>query len=145
MKRPELFVLAISLGITLTVSSLFGFVGSSLFGTFWAWFWICFLVQTILFVTVNSFLIQKDRITSERLSVEALEQFSKFTIKLQCSYCQQINSTPIALNKKNTFKCESCNQTNSISMQFTATPLTTPIESVTIPVEKNETIEFKVS
>jgi hypothetical protein len=138
MKKFELLILGISIGITGAISTLFGFAGSSLFGSFWSWFWISALVQVVLFVGVNSFLIQKERTTSENLAVRALEQFSKFTIKIYCSYCQQPNITPIQLNQKNTFKCESCNQVNSIAMQFTATPLTTPVTSIETNIESVE-------
>jgi hypothetical protein len=145
MKRTELVILSISLGLTILVSTIFGFAGSSLTGSFWSWFWISILGQAILFALVNSVLLQRDRVTTEQLNIKALEQIAKFTIKLSCSYCQQINVVPIQLNTKNTFKCESCNQTNNISMQFIATPLTTPLESVKIPVEGTDSIEFKVT
>lgn len=138
MKKFELLILGISLGITTVISTLFGFAGSSLFGSFWSWFWITALVQIVLFVGVNSFLIQKERIASENLAVSALEQFSKFTIKIYCSYCQQPNVTPIQLNQKNTFKCESCNQVNNVVMQFTSTPLTTPVKSIETNIESVE-------
>jgi hypothetical protein len=138
MNRLELIILSVSVGITIIVSTLFGFAGSSLIGTFWSWFWISALVQAILFATVNSFLYQKDRIIADQLSVLSLEQLSKFSIRIFCSYCQQQNTTPIQLNQKNSFKCESCNQVNGIVMQFTATPLTTPVESIKHNIESIE-------
>lgn len=138
MKKIELIVLGISLGITFLVSALFGFAGSSLIGTFWSWFWVSFLVQLILFVSTNSFLLQKDKALTDQLSVQTLEQLSKFTIKLTCSYCQQTNIVPIQLNQKNTFKCEGCNQINNVVMQFTATPLTTPVQSIKNQLESIE-------
>ena len=144
MKKFELIVLAISLGITCFVSALFGFAGSTIIGTFWAWFCISLLVQFIGFVSYNSFLIQRDNALVQQVEIEGMDKLSKFTIQLICAYCQQSNVTPIQLNQRNTFKCESCNQVNGISMQFMATTLTTPIQSVKMPVENSGSIEFKV-
>jgi hypothetical protein len=138
MKKTELIILAISLGITGVISTLFGFAGSALVGSFWSWFWITSLIQVVLFLVVNSFLLQKDKFASEQLGVQALEELSKFTVKLTCAYCQQSNTTPIQLNQRNTFKCEGCNQINGVAMQFTATPLTTPVQSITSQLETIE-------
>ena len=103
------------------------------------------VIQIIGFLSINSYLLQRDSIQLQQAEVEALEQLSKFTIKVSCAYCQQPNTTPIQLNQRNTFKCESCNQVNGISMQFMATTLTSPIESVKIPIENSGSIEFKVT
>ena len=89
--------------------------------------------------------IQKDNLQRQQAELETLDKLAKFSIKLTCAYCQQYNVTPIQLNQKNTFKCESCNQVNGISMQFMATTLTSPIESVKIPIENSGSIEFKVT
>lgn len=145
MNKFNLIVLTSSLALTSLISALFGFAGRTIIGTFWGWFWVTFLVQFIGFIAYNSFLIQKDNIALQQAEVEALEQFSKFAVKISCGYCQQPAMIPIQLNKRNTFKCESCNQVNGVSMQFMATTLTTPIESIKIPVSTNESIEFKVS
>jgi hypothetical protein len=145
MNKFTLTVLGISIGITCLVSTLFGFAGSTIIGTFWGWFWISLLVQFLAFVAVNSFLIQRDNELAQQAETEALNALSKFTVKLTCAYCQQVNIAPIQLNQRNTFKCESCNQVNGISMQFMATTLTSPIESVKIPVENSGTVEFKIT
>ena len=145
MNKLTLTVLGISLGTTCLVSTLFGFAGSSIIGTFWGWFWISLLVQFIGFVAYNSFLIQRDQAINQQAEIETLDKLAKFTIKVTCAYCQQANVTPIQLNQRNTFKCESCNQVNGISMQFMATTLTSPIESVKLPVENSNSVEFKVS
>ena len=144
MNKFTLTVLGISIAITTLVSTLFGFAGSTIIGTFWGWFWVSLLVQFIGFVTVNSFLIQRDNALVQQVEIEGMDKLSKFTIQLVCAYCQQSNVTPIQLNQRNTFKCESCNQVNGISMQFMATTLTTPIQSVKMPVENSESVEFKV-
>ena len=145
MNKLNLLVLGLSIAITTVVSSLFGLAGSTIIGTFWSWFWISLLVQFIGFVAYNSYLIQKDNIVMQQTELEALDKLSKFTIKLTCAYCQQANILPIQLNQRNTFKCEGCNQVNGVSMQFMATTLTTPIESVKLPVENSSLVEFKVS
>jgi hypothetical protein len=142
MKKTELLILGTSLIITSLISTVFGFAGSSIIGTFWSWFWLSNAVQLILFVSINSILLQRDRAITEQLNVQAFEQFSKFSIKLVCSYCQQTNVTPIQLNQKNTFKCESCNQVNGVFMQFTATPLTTPVDSIKHNLNSAESIEI---
>ena len=144
--KDVLKIASVSILITCLISTLFGLAGQSIIGTFWSWFWISLLCQFILFAVVNSFLIQKDDIVLKQTELETLDKLAKFTIKISCAYCQQQNTTPIQLNKRNTFKCESCNQVNGIAMQFTSTTLTTPVETVNIPVPGNEqSIEFKVS
>lgn len=144
MNKFELTVLGISIAVTLIFSTLFGFAGSSILGTFWGWFWITLLTQVIGFAIVNSHIGKKEERANQFAELKALEELSKFTIKLSCAYCEQINGVPIVLNQRNTFKCESCNQVNGVSMQFMATTLTTPIDSVTIPVENSQSVEFKI-
>ena len=144
MNKFTLTVVGISLGITSVISSLFGLAGSTIIGTFWSWFWISFLVQFIGFIIVNSFLIQKDNVVLRQTEMAVLDKLSKFTITLTCAYCKQPNMVPIQLNQRNTFKCEGCNQVNGVSMQFLSTTLTSPIDSVTIPVENSE-VEFLVT
>ena len=145
MQKIEIIILSVSLAVTALVSTLFGFFGTMLVGTFWAWFGISFLAQVIIFLTINSVLIRNEYYSLRQTEIEELEALSKFTITLACGYCKQPNTIGIQLNQRNTFKCESCNQTNSITMQFSAVPVTTPIESVKIPVENSSSIEFKVS
>lgn len=145
MNKTAFAVLTGSIALTSLVSTLFGFAGSTIIGTFWGWFWVSLLFQFIGFVAYNSFLIQRDDIAMQRAEIETLDKISKFTIKLNCAYCQQLSVTPIQLNQRNTFKCESCNQVNGISMQFMATTLTTPIESVKIPIENESAVEFKIT
>lgn len=144
MNKLNLIVLSASVFITSLISTLFGFAGKTIIGTFWGWFCISFLAIFIFFVAYNSYLIQKDNLALEAAEIEALKQLSKFTIKLSCAYCQQNNLIPIQLNQRNSFKCEGCNQVNGVSMQFMATTLTTPIQSVTIPADTNNSIEFKI-
>lgn len=145
MKKPELIILSISVGLTLLLSTLFGLAGSAIIGTFWGWFWITVLVLFVGFAVVNSYLLRKDAQIAEAIELEALREISKITVRLACAYCQQLNNTQITVNERNTFKCESCNQVNGVSMQFMATTLTSPIESVKMPVENSGTVEFKIT
>ena len=146
MKKPEILIIALSLLATCAVSAVFGLAGAAIIGTFWAWFVVSFMVQVVGFLAWNSFLAQKEQFVAQQLEIEALDQLSRFTVSLACAYCQQKNTVPIQLNQKNTFKCGSCNQVNGVFMQFTATTLTTPIESVKLPaLPGSESIEFKVS
>jgi hypothetical protein len=144
MNKNIILLVSISLGTTFLVSSLFGLAGSTIIGTFWGWFCVSLLVQFIVFGIANSYLIQRDYIAIQQQDLEALDKLSKFSIRISCGYCEQANTIPIQLNQKNTFKCESCNQVNGVSMQFMATTLTTPVESVKIPIENSDSVEFKV-
>jgi hypothetical protein len=145
MKKPEYIILVLSLLGTSIISTVFGLAGSAIIGTFWGWFWISFTLQIIGFLVWNSYLLQKQTSLYEQNELEFLEQLSKFTINLACSYCKQQNIVPIQLNQKNTFKCEACNQVNGVYMQFGATTLTTPLESVKLPLpDSDETREIKV-
>tara|TARA_R110000868_G_scaffold40267_3_gene139157 strand:- start:1619 stop:2059 length:441 start_codon:yes stop_codon:yes gene_type:complete len=144
MKKFEYLVLGISISSTFLISTIFGFAGGAIIGTFWAWFWISFLIQVIAFAVWNSFLIQKSDAIAQLAEIQLLEQLSRFVIQLSCAYCKQPNNVPIQLNAKNTFKCESCNQVSGVFMQFTATTLTTPVESVKLPLGGSESVEFKV-
>lgn len=145
MTKLEFKILGYSILLTCGTSTLFGFAGSTIIGTFWSWFWISLLIIFLGFVSYNSFLIQKDNISLQEAEVEALKHISKISIKIPCAYCQIPNVSIIQLNQKNTFKCESCNQANGIAIQFMATTITTPIESVTIPAGENESIQFSVT
>lgn len=145
MKRPEFLILLLSLGVTLVVSSLAGAAGSTIIGTFWGWFWISLLVQVVIFVGWNSYLIQRDRTLQMQLAIDEMEAVSKFAVSLSCAYCGQKHEVPIQLNRKNNFKCEGCKQTNGVFMQFTTTTITTPIESVKIPIPDSSAAEFKVT
>jgi hypothetical protein len=145
MKKFEYLILVLSLLGTAIISAVFGFAGSSIVGTFWGWFWISFATQIIGFLIWNSYLLQQQSNFNQQTELALLEQISKFAVRLSCAYCKQQNDVPIQLNEKNTFKCDSCNQTNGIYMQFTATTLTTPLESVKLPLpETNQELEIKV-
>lgn len=145
MINLKLKIILFSVAITSGISALFGLAGSTIVGTFWSWFWISLLVQFLGFIAYNSFLIQRDNIALQEAEVEALKQIAKISVKLGCAYCQRSNVSLIQINRKNTFKCEGCNQVNGISMNFVATTITTPIESVKIPAGDTESFEFKVT
>jgi hypothetical protein len=145
LKRPELLILAYSLGITILVSAVVGAGGYFLFGSFWGTFVIAFGIQFILFAVINTFLQRKDQIEINKILTEQLNAISKFTIRLNCAYCKTPNTFPITLNEENRFKCESCNQVNAVKMQFFAAQITTPLNKVIMPVGENESIEFKTT
>lgn len=128
MSKQNILVAGSSLLLTAVFAALFGFAGSSIIGNFWSWFWISVLCMFVLFGLANSYFISKDINILQKNEIEILEHMSKFTIKLSCAYCQQQNIVPIQLNTRNTFKCESCNQVNGVSMQFMATSITTPLD-----------------
>jgi hypothetical protein len=144
MNKLEIKVLIYSILLTCLISVLFGFAGSTIIGTFWSWFCISLLVLFVGFISYNSFLIQRDNIALQDAEVQALKEISKISIKVGCAYCQLANVTPIQLNRKNTFKCEGCNQVNGVTMQFMATAVTTPLETIKMPVGE-DSIEFSAN
>ena len=128
LNKFELLIASISVCITIVVSSICGALGPFIAGTFWSWFALSFLFQLICFYVANSFLVQRERVSEELIQLQALDKLANFMVPLSCAYCKQPNNVLIQLNQKNTFKCESCNQTNGVFMQFSSTTLTTPIE-----------------
>lgn len=145
LKTPELLIVSLSLLFTCTVSSVVGLGGFLLGGYFWGWFAMTFGIQFILFAVVNTFLQRKDLLEGAKVLNEQLEALSKFTVQLTCAYCKQPNATPITLNQENRFQCGSCNQINAVKMQFFAAQITTPLQKVLMPVEGNESVEFKTT
>lgn len=147
-KSILLKVLGISLSITVGFSILIGLAGSTIIGSFWSWFFLSLLGLIVLFAITNSYFLQKDSIIVQEIENEALEKISKITIRLNCAYCNQPNTFPVQLSQKNSFVCESCNQTNGVSINFMATTLTTPIESLSftnIEKQNSNSIEIKAS
>lgn len=143
MNKIEALTVTFSIVITTVFSCLISFAGASLYGSFWSWFAISFLLQVIGFVIWNSYLIQKDNALAFQAEFDSLKMNPVIVTKMSCAYCSQANETQIQLNKKNTFKCVSCNQVNGIVIQLTSTTLTTPVESVKLPVNQTETAEIK--
>lgn len=145
MKYNEtLIAAAISIGLTITFSTLFGFAGSAVIGTFWGWFWISLLVLVVGFAVVNSYLIRRDSEIRHLIDTELATQTTNTSVRLACAYCQTPNVTSVLLNQRNTFKCESCNQVNNVNIQFLATALTSPIEGTKLYTESETLAEFKL-
>ena len=128
--RPETLVILISLGFTALVSVLVGMGGYMLSGKFLGYFIIAFCAQLIIFAIVNTFLLRKDAVETLEILNKQMEQISKFTVRLTCSYCSQANVVPIVLNQENRYKCDSCNQVNGIKMQFFSTQITIPLTKI---------------
>lgn len=145
LKTPELLIVSLSLLFTGIVASVVGLGGFLLGGYFWGWFAMAFGVQFIVFAVVNTFLQRKDVLEGAKVLNEQLDALSKFTVQLTCAYCKQPNATPITLNQENRFQCGSCNQINAVKMQFFAAQITTPLQKVLMPVEGNESVEFKTA
>ena len=145
LNTPEALTASLSLLFTGTVSGVVGLGGYLLGGYFWGWFALAFGVQLVGFAVINTLLLRKDTLEGAKVLNEQLEALSKFTVQLACAYCKQPNATPITLNQENRFQCGSCNQINAIKMQFFAAQITTPLQKVLMPVEGNESVEFKTS
>jgi hypothetical protein len=127
LNKFDLIVIGLSIIATTGVATVCGIIGPSIAGNFLSWFSLSILIQVVCFFAINTFIAQRERISQEMIQLEALDKLANFTLQLSCAYCQQPNTTIVQLNQKNTFKCESCNQTNGVYMQFTATTLTTPV------------------
>jgi hypothetical protein len=144
LNKPEILVIGISLFFSSLVSGVFGLAGLLIVGKFWGFFLMALMLQFVIFAIVNTFLRRKDLIETTKLINEQLEAASKHLINLSCAYCQVTNTIPIVLNEENRFKCESCNQVNSVKMQFFAAQITTPLKKVMIPVGDEE-VEYQTS
>lgn len=138
MNKFEAITITASVLITTFFSCLISFAGASLYGSFWSWFAISFLLQVVGFVIWNSHLLQKDNALLFQTEVESLKTNPSISAKMSCAYCSQANEVEIQLNKKNTFKCVSCNQVSGIVIQLTSTTITTPMESVKLPINPTE-------
>lgn len=136
LKTPEVLVIVLSTSFTGVVSALIGAGGTLLSFNFWGTFFVAFGVQVVIFFIVNTVLQKKDEETTTKLLNEQLNALSKYIIRLTCSYCSKPCNVPIVLNRENRFKCEFCQQTNGVKMQFFSTQLTTPLEKITVPVEE---------
>jgi len=136
LKKQEVLVLALSTSFTGAVSALIGVGGTLLSFNFWGTFFVAFGVQVIVFFIVNTILQKKDEEVSTKLINDQLNALSKYIIRLTCSYCSKPCNVPIVLNRENRFKCEFCQQTNGVKMQFFSTQITTPLEKITVPVEE---------
>lgn len=135
INSPEFVVLSLSILFTCATSGVIGLGGSFFLHNFWGTFFISFGAQIVLFFIVNTALQKKDETEITKLQNDQLEALSKYVIKLTCSYCSKPNNVPIILNRENRFKCEFCQQTNGVKMQFFSTQITTPLKKITVPIE----------
>jgi hypothetical protein len=145
MKYNEnIIITLISLGLTGLFATLSAFAGSAIIGSFWGWFWITVLLMVIIFALVNTYFLRKDAELQQLVETRLVNEIIKTSIAINCSYCHISNVVPVQIGEKNTFMCESCNQVNKITIQFVSTALTTPLETVKIPLESETVAEFKV-
>lgn len=135
-KTPEVLVITLSIVFTGVVSALIGAGGTLLSLNFWGTFFVAFGIQVVIFFIVNTVLQKKDEEINTKLINEQLNALSKYIIRLTCSYCGKPGNVPVVLNRENRFKCEFCQQTNGVKMQFFSTQITTPLEKITVPVEE---------
>lgn len=66
---------------------------------------------------------------ADRISTTILNNPTIFRVPIQlsCAYCNTINKVPISLIEDNAFHCTTCNQTNSVLIQFTTARVTQPL------------------
>lgn len=132
---PEIAVIGLSILITVIISCVLGTAGYLFLRNFWGTFLLSLGVQFVVFFIVNTFLQRKDELETAKIVNDQLETLSKYIVRLTCSYCSKPNNVPIILNRENRFKCEFCQQTNGVKMQFFSTQITTPLEKITLSSE----------
>ena len=69
---------------------------------------------------------------ANKISNQILQNAAAFKVPIQltCAYCNVVNRVPISLLDDNGFKCTTCNQPNSILIQFTTSRITQPLAPV---------------
>ena len=84
-------------------------------------------------------------INNKKLENDRLAEFAKQGVSIECAYCGSINFVPIRFDRKNEFKCISCNKSNAVYIDILSTRTTTPLQMnpmqiQTINSEKEEAI-----
>ena len=116
-----------SMGISCSLSGLFG-VGAWLAGSsFWAYFVFAFALQFLYASIANPIRQRRDAIKRAEIEARYVLAESQQFLDIQCAYCKRRNIAPILLNTTNVFDCEKCNETNAIHMTFTSVRITTPL------------------
>jgi hypothetical protein len=116
------------LGITVIVSAIIG-VSLHPFLGFWSAFGVGFGVQIIGNFFYNSFISSKFIIDSERLLNERVEMLTTNEIKFPCPCGSHSFQEVILLKDDNVFTCPKCNQNVRLSVTFTPTVVTTPLDN----------------
>ena len=75
-RKTEIVIICLSILLTFFFSAIFGFAGSSIYGKFWGWFWVTFLIQVIRFAVWNFHVSQAAFCTDQQAEIDALEPFS---------------------------------------------------------------------
>lgn len=129
--------LLVSLGIIFGVSF---FVGLSMYFMFnWrigVGIFILSIIAQIAFGIFNNSRREEKQVEKyEKTLKEMLESASKIEtiMSLNCSYCSTANTVPISLARDNSFKCGSCNNPNSVFINYTVARITQPYAT---PIEK---------
>lgn len=144
-KRPEFKILLNSIGVTLFIATVFAIGVTLVFGmNFFGALILGFVLQIVVFFVINSFLIARDQKLQLEMLQRDLDVAAKYTVTLNCAYCRQVNKAIVVLNQRNTFKCDHCNQVNSIQMMFSTAQVTTPLESVGLPLPDDTIAEIKI-
>lgn len=118
-------LIAISLGIVLTISTGVGFVFSDLIG-FWQGFVAAVLVQFISTYGIASFK------TSKEVQYEQAEDNSQKLIELQtveiiCPCTNVVSKSPIFFGLNNEFLCNKCNSKFRVDLSYDSILVTEPL------------------
>jgi hypothetical protein len=116
------------LGITVIVSAIIG-VSLHPFLGFWSAFGLGFGVQIIGNFFYNSFIGSKFIVDSERLLNERVEMLTTNEIKFPCPCGSHSFQEVVLLKDDNVFTCPKCNQNVRLSVTFTPTVVTTPLDN----------------
>lgn len=134
LSSSEFIVISLSLLLTIFISSLAGLGGYLIIKNFLGVFIISFCIQFVGFIILNTILQRKDDIANTKIINEHLNTLAKYSVTLPCAYCTKTSQAPVILNQENKLNCEYCNQVSGIKMQFFTTQITTPLQSITLPV-----------
>ena len=112
--------------------SLFGSFGGFLFGfSFFGIFFVLLSIQYIIFYTI-SYIAKLTLI--EKTKQKQLEKLESLSTILNCSYCNKQNIMTFTPddNARMEFKCDHCDKTNLVTLQFVVARLTEPVKIPTV-------------
>jgi transcription elongation factor Elf1 len=117
--------------ITVIVISTIASLGiKSIGGNFWASFSLFFVIQYVLFSFIASIIKNHQIQKTIQKELEVLEPLSTI---LECAYCNTSNVMTFLpdQNERAEFSCSSCNEKNSVTIQFVVARVTKPVNTGT--------------
>jgi len=103
-------------------------------------FSVAAFILSLFIQFVGGFLISiytdnKKNKAADRAIESLISQIKEFKtpLSLTCAYCHETNIVPISLTEENSFSCKECKKTNTVSIQFRTSRITTML-STAVPV-----------